>query len=84
MAPLRTIRTKIDKIDREISALLQDRVHLVRQVKDVKIAGGMPSYDGEREQEVYDNYQDYLGENSYTVAWAVLNYGKQRAYGVVT
>ncbi len=51
MEDLAKIRERIDKVDREIVNLFEDRMALCGQVAEYKIANGKPVFDGVREKE---------------------------------
>ncbi|MDU4465090.1 bifunctional chorismate mutase/prephenate dehydrogenase [Haemophilus parahaemolyticus] len=50
MMPLNPLREKIDQVDRELIALLSERLKLVAEVGKVKLEHGIPVYAPEREK----------------------------------
>ena len=51
---LESLRIAIDEVDRQILALIAERVRLVLAVGDVKRERNMPVYDPERERRILD------------------------------
>lgn len=52
MIELKKCRDKIDVIDREILKLFEERMHVVRDVADIKKANGIGVCDSVREREL--------------------------------
>jgi chorismate mutase len=50
--PLHEWRRKIDQIDDELLRLLNERARIACELGAVKIAAGLPAYDGKREGQV--------------------------------
>jgi chorismate mutase/prephenate dehydratase len=50
--PLYKWRHKIDSIDNELVRLLNERARIACELGAVKIASGLPAYDGKRERQV--------------------------------
>ena len=48
---LQEIRKQLDKIDREIVTLFEERMRLCGDVAEYKIENGRPVYDGDRERQ---------------------------------
>ena len=51
---IRTIREKIDAIDREVFQLLIDRLEAVTAIGEVKKQEGLPILDQSRENAIYE------------------------------
>ena len=47
-------RQKIDTLDAEILRLLNQRAGIACELGAIKVASGLPAYDGQREQQVLD------------------------------
>lgn len=52
---LLVLRKKIDRIDKSIAVLLEQRFELVRQIKGEKVRNNLPIVDKKREEEVLNN-----------------------------
>jgi len=52
---LDTIRKEIDKVDRELSVLIQKRIDLVSEIAEIKAQTGKEILDNSREEEVIQN-----------------------------
>ena len=52
--PLNSLREKIDQVDRELIALLSERLKLVAEVGKVKLEHGIPVYAPEREKAIIE------------------------------
>ena len=50
--PLHRWRREIDRIDNELLRLLNERAKVACELGAVKIAAGLPAYDGKRERQV--------------------------------
>jgi len=48
-------RKKIDDIDRELANLLNQRAHAAHEIGKLKRSAGMPIYEPDREQSVFNN-----------------------------
>ncbi|MGT2911493.1 chorismate mutase [Streptococcus cameli] len=57
-------RKEIDRIDREIVALFEERTRVVEDVARVKLTNGMEVLDASREQQVIEKVQGYLKDAS--------------------
>lgn len=53
-------RQNIDRIDREIVRLFEERTRTVEQVAQVKLTNNLPVLDASREQLVIEKVQSYL------------------------
>lgn len=53
-------RETIDRIDREIVALFEERTRTVEEVAEIKLANGMEILDSGREKLVIEKVQSYL------------------------
>lgn len=53
-------RNTIDRIDREIVALFEERTRTVEEVAEIKLANGMEILDSSREKLVIEKVQSYL------------------------
>jgi chorismate mutase len=51
-SPLEKWRRKIDRIDSELVRLLNERARIACELGAVKMAAGLPAYDGRRERQV--------------------------------
>lgn len=51
-SPLHKWRRKIDRIDNELLRLLNERARIACELGAIKIASGLPAYDGKRERQV--------------------------------
>ena len=58
MIELKKCRDKIDGIDREILKLFEERMHVVRDVADIKKANGIDVCDSIREKELIKEKKD--------------------------
>lgn len=58
MIELKKCRDKIDVIDREILKLFEERMHVVRDVADIKKANGIGVCDSVRESELIKDKKD--------------------------
>ncbi len=52
---LKKLRTKVDKIDSEISALLIERIKLTIEIGEIKKTLNLPAYDAHRERAIENN-----------------------------
>lgn len=52
MIELKKCRDKIDALDRELLRLFEERMHIVKDVADIKKANGIGIYDSSREKEL--------------------------------
>jgi chorismate mutase len=52
-------RDEINRVDREIVDLLNDRARLVLSIKRLKKKNNLPLYDAKREEELLDNIAEY-------------------------
>ena len=52
MKDISELRKGINRVDREMAALFEERMHCVREIAAYKKARGLPVYDPEREREV--------------------------------
>jgi chorismate mutase len=50
--PLERWRTEIDRLDSQLLQLLNQRARIACELGAVKIAAGLPAYDGRRERQV--------------------------------
>ncbi len=57
---LKSIREKIDQIDKQISILLNKRFKLIKEVKEVKKASGIAVWDKTREKQIIDSNQKHI------------------------
>ena len=48
-------RKKIDELDRRLVALLNERAHCAHEIGKLKRKAGMPIYEPDREQKVFQN-----------------------------
>ncbi len=55
MKTLEDIRTEIDEIDEQLMVLLDKRIELVKEVKELKRANNIAVLDEKREQDIYKN-----------------------------
>ncbi|XJS09811.1 chorismate mutase [Aerococcaceae bacterium WGS1372] len=53
-------RETIDRIDREIVALFEERTRTVEEVAEIKLANGIEILDSGREKQVIEKVQSYL------------------------
>lgn len=58
MIELKKCRDKIDVIDREILKLFEERMHVIRDVADIKKANGIGVCDSVRERELIKDKKD--------------------------
>ncbi len=58
---IQTIRTQIDKTDREIVSLLVRRMNLCAEIADCKAKSGLPVRDETREEELLANIAQLSG-----------------------
>ena len=58
MIELKKCRDKIDVIDREILKLFEERMHVIRDVADIKKANGISICDSSREDELIAAIKD--------------------------
>ena len=65
MIELKKCRDKIDGIDREILKLFEERMHVVRDVADIKKANGIGICDSVRERELIKDKKD-MGEGEHS------------------
>jgi chorismate mutase len=49
------LRAKIDEIDRELIARLNERAKVVLAIKELKSKARIPLYDPRREEEIFEN-----------------------------
>ena len=63
---IRTIREKIDTIDREVFQLLIDRLEAVTAIGEVKKQEGLPILDQSRENEIYEKIESLFSEKEAT------------------
>lgn len=57
-------RNRIDKIDREIVKLFEERTKAVEEVAEIKYANNIDILDNSREAMVIDKVQNYLEDDS--------------------
>lgn len=62
---LTEIRKQIDLIDKDIVALMEERMQLVDQVAAYKQETGKPIFDPEREQALLDKVAGLVSETAY-------------------
>ena len=55
MRDIETLRAAIDRIDRKIQGLFEERMNAVDEVAAIKKAGGVPVADPAREEELLDS-----------------------------
>lgn len=67
-------RHQIDDIDTRIAALLNERLHISRQMQRARVRSGGARVDLKREREIHDHYKASLGPVGREVADAVLTY----------
>ena len=65
---LEVIRKEIDKVDRQLAAILEARLGLVMQVAEYKKAKGMPVKDKAREAKVVEKVTGFLDNKDYVPA----------------
>ena len=58
---LDALRAEIDKVDRKILDLLNQRTIVVQQIGKIKQTMAMPIYEPKREEEVFSNVMDNNG-----------------------
>ena len=63
MTDLADIRNKIDKVDKELLDLFEERMKLCEQVAEYKIANGKQVLDSAREKEKIEKVQDSVKDN---------------------
>ena len=63
---IRTIREKIDTIDREVFQLLIDRLEAVTAIGEVKKQEGLPILDQSRENAIYKKIESLFSEKEAT------------------
>ena len=51
-ARVRDIRERVDRVDRELVRILNERARLVQEVVSVKAEAGKPLFDPKREEEI--------------------------------
>lgn len=69
-----TARHMIDDIDMRVAALLNERLHISRQIQRSRVRSGGARVDLVREREIHDHYMTRLGPVGRDVADAVLTY----------
>lgn len=74
-----TGRERIDAIDAQITALVQHRIAVSREIQAARIAEGGRRVDLRRETEVIGRYTAALGRSGTAVAMALLELGRGRA-----
>ena len=67
-----SLRGRIDELDTQIIALVEQRAHLSKQVQQQRIAGGGLRLELGREREILATYSGALGESGTALADAVL------------
>ena len=60
MRTLEELRQEIDRIDREMVKLFEERMQVVTEVSEVKQAAGLPVLDASREESVVAKNTAYL------------------------
>jgi len=55
---LESLRNEIDKIDRQVVNLLNQRVHTAAEIGKIKTAMGVDPYDPAREAQVFSKIED--------------------------
>lgn len=65
-------RQNIDRIDREIVRLFEERTRTVEQVAQVKLTNNLPVLDASREQLVIEKVQSYLTDTTLSEEIATL------------
>ena len=65
MNKLEQARKTIDRVDREIAKLYEQRMDAVRDVLDYKKANNLPIYDGSREAQVLEKHKDFIQNEEY-------------------
>ncbi len=63
---IKTIREKIDMIDREVFQLLINRLNAVTDIGEIKKQEGLPILDENREQAIYDKIDSSFSEKEAT------------------
>lgn len=63
---IRTIREKIDAIDREVFQLLVDRLEAVTAIGEVKKQEGFPILDQSRENAIYEKIDSLFSDKEAT------------------
>ncbi|HHX67143.1 MAG: chorismate mutase [Miniphocaeibacter sp.] len=66
MNDLESIRKEIDKVDREIIALFEKRMDLVKYVVDYKIKNNMEVLDSSRENLIIEKNKNLLQNKEYS------------------
>lgn len=65
MNKIEKARTKINKIDKEIALLFQERMKAVEEVISYKIENNLPIFDEKREKEVIQKNSSLIQEEKY-------------------
>ena len=51
-ARIRELRSRVDKVDRELIRLLNERARIVQEIMTIKAETGKPVFDPKREEEI--------------------------------
>jgi chorismate mutase len=62
---MKRLQLEIEKKDKEIALLLNDRAELVLEIGELKEALGMPVYNFERERAVVDHIKQYASRQEF-------------------
>ena len=65
MRDLTELRKEIDRIDKQLTALFEERMDTVLEIADYKATHDLPILNTGREQEVIDNCIECLRDRSY-------------------
>jgi chorismate mutase len=80
-ATLAAGRARIDEIDAQIVALVQERVATSAELQRIRMAAGEPRIAHTRELEIVARYSDQLGKPGATLALTVLELCRGRRGG---
>lgn len=69
---IRLFRERIDELDAQIAALVNERITFSRGVQEIKLRLGEPRLQLQREQEVLRHYADVLGRAGQQIAHTIL------------
>ena len=57
---LQQLREKLEKIDKKLASLFEERMKVIEKVRVYKNSNNIPVYDSNRERNMHDKYEDYI------------------------
>lgn len=61
---LQQLREKLEKIDKKLASLFEERMKVIEKVRVYKNSNNIPVYDSNRERNMHDKYGDYITDKN--------------------